>query len=440
MNIPGGWSKSPHFIHDAMSSMSGPEFKCTAVLVRETYGYHRRRARLTYRDFMQQTGIRGKATIATALKAIEARGFFCRTSSPSEWQICDPWDAGEELEGQTEEADDGPNGSDFAANGSSSGAAWGKGDGSGRVDRSITGLERSVSELKGAVSELMRSNAELNRSNGELNRLLVELIRSIAGRNGSPNEPKGWANGSNGAKNSPANVSVNEPRKGAKGTKIEPLPLYKEKRSPSGKEREGGVNKRLPRPRARPRPAGQIRVSSKKSGKATNGSAPPLNDKPPQRPNLPPPRSAAESELAAHPATGTWLEAGMAFPGWERLETITERMGREPQVEMLRKARGMWLMAGYRIANIGGILDWYTALCCDEAWQPFKRRGAQVVPAVKDMNSPQSPSMAMLFKMREEIINGKSTADNRLFDHASISIPPPGSWPADHPGLSAGPG
>ena len=90
MNSSGGWTKYPNDIHANISSMRPTEIACMLVLVRETYGYHRQQTRLTYEDFKYQTGIKAKSTINASLKAIEARGFFRRsTSHRSQWQICE---------------------------------------------------------------------------------------------------------------------------------------------------------------------------------------------------------------------------------------------------------------------------------------------------------------------------------------------------------------
>lgn len=87
MQILGGWTKTPNQIYAAIPEMRTPELLCTLVLVRETYGYHRVRARLTYAQFMRATGIAGKSTVARGLRDVEKRGFFQRTTVPSIWQI-----------------------------------------------------------------------------------------------------------------------------------------------------------------------------------------------------------------------------------------------------------------------------------------------------------------------------------------------------------------
>jgi hypothetical protein len=88
MNISGGW-RIPHAITDAMPHMTLPELACTLLLVRETYGWHRPWARLTRADFCKLTPIKSRATVGTALKAIEARGFFHRAAKRSIWLVSD---------------------------------------------------------------------------------------------------------------------------------------------------------------------------------------------------------------------------------------------------------------------------------------------------------------------------------------------------------------
>ncbi|NCF68782.1 MAG: hypothetical protein GWP61_22710, partial [Chloroflexi bacterium] len=81
------WTKFPNFICAAVPTMSRAEFQCTFALVRQTYGYHRESTRLTYDDFHHLTGIKGKATIASGLKAVIERGFFKRAAGRSKWVI-----------------------------------------------------------------------------------------------------------------------------------------------------------------------------------------------------------------------------------------------------------------------------------------------------------------------------------------------------------------
>ena len=316
MKIPGGWSRYPHAIHDAISSMNPADVVCMLVLIRETYGYHRRQTKLTYEDFRCQTGIKGRATIAASLKAIEAQGFFRRTGAHrSEWEI------GKRLEPDA------------------------------RVKDPEAELERSTAEIVRLDAEPISSKIE---PNVRVNSSKIELI---AGANSSIIEPNAATNSSN-----------SELKRSQNSSDIEPFLLYKE-RSPTGKERE----------RERKRS--------------------------PAQPEVPSPRSAAEMELAAHPAAGTWLEAGMAWPGWQRLEIITQRLGEKPQIEALKKARELWLMAGYRQGNIGGILDWYEAICRDSTWRPFGKTTGHGRPPPNG-DAPKSPTMAMLLRMKEERLHG----------------------------------
>jgi hypothetical protein len=58
-----------------MYLMSWPEWVCTDVLIRETFGWHREWAYLPQRYFLQRTPIKSRATVIKALQAVEARGF-----------------------------------------------------------------------------------------------------------------------------------------------------------------------------------------------------------------------------------------------------------------------------------------------------------------------------------------------------------------------------
>ncbi len=89
MSLGGGSTAMPNVIFEAIPKMSTAEVLCTLILVRETYGCDRRQARVSYSDFMRCTGIGSKATVAPALEAIEARGFFRRTEERSEWEVCE---------------------------------------------------------------------------------------------------------------------------------------------------------------------------------------------------------------------------------------------------------------------------------------------------------------------------------------------------------------
>ncbi len=78
----------PEVILSALPAMSAPEAMCTIVLARATYGRRRRQAWLTYADFQERTMFKGTATIARALKAVAARGFFRRCPGQgSNWEI-----------------------------------------------------------------------------------------------------------------------------------------------------------------------------------------------------------------------------------------------------------------------------------------------------------------------------------------------------------------
>lgn len=99
MKIHGGWTQTPNAIYAAIPHMRTAELLCTLVLVRETYGYHRVRARITYAQFLRDTGIGSKATVSRGLRAVEQRGFFERTVVPSIWQIAPTIEVQEENHG-----------------------------------------------------------------------------------------------------------------------------------------------------------------------------------------------------------------------------------------------------------------------------------------------------------------------------------------------------
>jgi hypothetical protein len=94
MKLGWGTTETPNMIFEALPEMSTAELLCTLVLVRETYGCDRRQVRMTYADFMRLTGIGSKATVAPALEAIEARGFFRRVDDRSIWEVCEVGETG----------------------------------------------------------------------------------------------------------------------------------------------------------------------------------------------------------------------------------------------------------------------------------------------------------------------------------------------------------
>jgi hypothetical protein len=272
------------------------------VLIRHTYGYHRRQVKLMYEDFRRQTGIKSNGTLAAALKAVDSRGFFVRFGGTSKWMIGDWCDLEE---------------------------------GAGTVISDHRMADKRA--IKEANSSIIEQNAGSNSS-------IIEQSGSVKS-------------------------SIIEQNAGSKSSNIELLPLYKE-RSPTGKEREGERKGQQPHPK------------------------------------MPIPRTDGQRELAAHPAAGAWLEAGLAWPGWHRMAIIRQRLGEEPQIEALKKARELWLLAGYRPGNSGGILDWYEALCRDGTWRPFGRSTGQRARAPAGGEGGMNPTMAMLQRIKEERMHG----------------------------------
>lgn len=84
-----GWTKTPNEILEAMPDMTEAELKLTAVLMRQTYGYHRNEVKMTYDDMMTKANINSRTTISDAIDRIERRGFFVR-GRRSMWLINSP--------------------------------------------------------------------------------------------------------------------------------------------------------------------------------------------------------------------------------------------------------------------------------------------------------------------------------------------------------------
>lgn len=79
------YTRTPNHVYDAMPDMGYAELKCTMALVRQTYGFHRDEARVTYDDFAEATGL-SRQGISDGLEAVERRGFFERGSGRSAWK------------------------------------------------------------------------------------------------------------------------------------------------------------------------------------------------------------------------------------------------------------------------------------------------------------------------------------------------------------------
>ena len=70
------YTKIPNGILDAMQTMSEAESKLTALLCRQTYGYHTNSVRLTWNDIQESCGFSSRSTVAKAIELVEERGFF----------------------------------------------------------------------------------------------------------------------------------------------------------------------------------------------------------------------------------------------------------------------------------------------------------------------------------------------------------------------------
>lgn len=70
------YTRVPNVILDAMQTMSEAESKLTALLCRQTYGYHTNSVRLTWNDIQEACGFSSRSTVAKAIELVEDRGFF----------------------------------------------------------------------------------------------------------------------------------------------------------------------------------------------------------------------------------------------------------------------------------------------------------------------------------------------------------------------------
>jgi hypothetical protein len=79
------WTKTPNVRLEAMPGMGEAELKLTAVLVRQTYGYHRDGITMTYDTMQKETGL-SRGGVSNAITAVSKRGFFTR-GNKSMWYI-----------------------------------------------------------------------------------------------------------------------------------------------------------------------------------------------------------------------------------------------------------------------------------------------------------------------------------------------------------------
>ncbi|MBK8987405.1 MAG: hypothetical protein IPM39_15230 [Chloroflexi bacterium] len=107
------------------------------------------------------------------------------------------------------------------------------------------------------------------------------------------------------------------------------------------------------------------------------GSAPSPRTANTVHPDCPYPQTDQETAVATHPAIWAWLEASMAWPGFESAAYITERLGETPDAEALKTARQLWNLSNNKPGNAIGILDWYDELRLDPEWTPKKRFAAK---------------------------------------------------------------
>lgn len=99
-----------------------------------------------------------------------------------------------------------------------------------------------------------------------------------------------------------------------------------------------------------------IPYSTKKSQKKTT-----------ERDNARPPSFFSNGEkqqevaavAASHPAIQAWRQALERYPRKQCWPLIVERLGEQPDSELLAQVTAEWLASGYKPNNVSGILDWY---------------------------------------------------------------------------------
>lgn len=69
--------------------------------------------------------------------------------------------------------------------------------------------------------------------------------------------------------------------------------------------------------------------------------------------------SKRDAIAATHPAIQAWRQALERYPRKQVWPLIAQRLGEQPDVDLLAQVTAEWLAAGYKPSNARGILDWY---------------------------------------------------------------------------------
>lgn len=87
--MPGGYTKIPNDLFDIIPDLTGAELKIVLLIYRATIGYHKQKARFSYREIAELTGLQ-RGTVVTSMAALQEKHIVLKYSDgqkKSEYQI-----------------------------------------------------------------------------------------------------------------------------------------------------------------------------------------------------------------------------------------------------------------------------------------------------------------------------------------------------------------
>jgi hypothetical protein len=70
------YSKVPHWFFDIAPTLNDPELRVLLVIIRQTYGWNRMTDKISYSQFIDQSGLKTRASVAKGLRGLAAKGLI----------------------------------------------------------------------------------------------------------------------------------------------------------------------------------------------------------------------------------------------------------------------------------------------------------------------------------------------------------------------------
>jgi hypothetical protein len=70
------YSKVPHWFFEITPTLNEPELRVLLVIIRQTYGWNRMTDKISYSQFMDQSGLKTRASVAKGLRGLAAKGLI----------------------------------------------------------------------------------------------------------------------------------------------------------------------------------------------------------------------------------------------------------------------------------------------------------------------------------------------------------------------------